>query len=859
MSGSGEDYVNVDAELARATSRAFANLHIDTDAAALAVDEDDTAGGGTIPPSFTPSGRISVASSVTGGGGLLETFRTPQVSNRTPPLLSTSRGSMVSSRRRLSPADVGTSSVPPSVVGGVGRTNFFGRVGAVTGKVKRCMPIWSHEGVKGEKCLGVLKGGQRMCLGQCIKNKNHCGIEKHADTKFEPEFAKAYYPPAKNVSDKRTAFIYPHIDAEEILPEFLKTFDSGLKKTDEWVSYILEAKEAFARTNLAPPIAEVAESESEDEAESGDEDSLATNPGPSTLPVSGRDYGLEEDSVVRNIVREDFVPAAVVNVPIPPYVYSEELDDEIAEQRPVQETRIALDAVMSSMYKLSKAIPEMGSDVAEHFTPHINSVIQHMNDVSIKVRTLENVLGDASKMVELVEVNNVAESVVVAFEELLNATEQLKSQEARLSSVEAANSTLKNDIHASFNAQLIKSHSGVVEEVAKQLQAIISRVFKLEKGAAPSASPPSAAVSHTLSPSKPVTIAIPHLTMNMKIVDDHGVEQMTLGALMNGFADLKSEVARLGAAVVAQGGIKVGEVVYSSEDELRVHVMDLTNTMACAAFVDCVSLVAHDKIDYPVSDPSYKSDIKNLVAQGISHPSDQRYLSTFSRPYPPGYTKGDDAEVGRTLTCFKKEQLWDGTGGLDGFKAKIGQSLKRASQAAKVYIKANIPPSSPLYELAMDMVTRSMDFHSTFHTHVDNEKAKLQQMGIDAAEVMLLISEQFILIFNDFYTVRQNLFDFVDGMDAVDHLTRVIWVTCKAHMAMDSYLVNGLMFHQIIASSFVRFLTRQLGQQSQAKIESLIRQVATIKTDASEGKKVANAQKVRLDNLFTANSTLKTR
>ena len=124
MSGSGEDYVNVDAELARATSRAFANLHIDTDAAALAVDEDDTAGGETIPPSFTPSGRLSVASSITGGGGLLllETFRTPQVSDCTPPLLSTSRGSLLSSRRRLSPADGGTSSVPPSVLGGlVGR------------------------------------------------------------------------------------------------------------------------------------------------------------------------------------------------------------------------------------------------------------------------------------------------------------------------------------------------------------------------------------------------------------------------------------------------------------------------------------------------------------------------------------------------------------------------------------------------------------------------------------------------------------------------------------------------------------------------------------------------------------------
>ena len=67
------------------------------------------------------------------------------------------------------------------------------------------------------------------------------------------------------------------------------------------------------------------------------------------------------------------------------------------------------------------------------------------------------------------------------------------------------------------------------------------------------------------------------------------------------------------------------------------------------------------------------------------------------------------------------------------------------------------------------------------------------------------------------------------------------------------------MFHQIIASSFVRFLTRQLGQQSQAKIEALVKQVASIKADASEGKKVSHAQKVRLDNLFTANSTLKSR
>ena len=347
--------------------------------------------------------------------------------------------------------------------------------------------------------------------------------------------------------------------------------------------------------------------------------------------------------------------------------------------------------------------------------------------------------------------------------------------------------------------------------------------------------------------------------MDTKILDHHGVEQMTLGSLLTTVADLQSEVNRLAAAVLSQGGIKIGDAVYASEAELRAHVLSMKDHTACAAFVDAVSLVAHDKIDFPSSEASYKGDIKQLALQGIKHPANQRFLTTFSRPYPPGYTKGDDTEVGKTMTCFKKESLWDGTSGLDGHRAKIAQSMQRAAQSARVYINSKIPAGTPLSELALTMVSRSVAFHTTFHTHVDSEKTKLQQMGIDGDEVMLLISEQFILIFNDFYKIRQQLFEYVEGMNEVDHLTRVIWVTCKTHMAMDEYLVNGLMYHQIIASSFVRFLTRQLGQQSQSKIETLIKQVASIKSDAAEGKKVASAQKVRLDNLFAANNSLKAR
>lgn len=619
----------------------------------------------------------------------------------------------------------------------------------------------------------------------------------------------------------------PNIPEEDILPSFVEGFTDDRKVTEDWVSYILSALQEgeIAASGLGVPQEDISEEEEDD---SVDEESLNSKTGRRDLVAED-----VEGSILSDV--QGFNPPGLIRIPPPPIIYGTTLDSNVAEQKPVIETRDALDTTIASLVNLATAIPAMGEALASHFTPQVADLIRKLNTCDTKLQLLQSYLGDVDKMNDVLGVKSVAEAVALAMDEVLDAT-------LRISAVEMVNQTIKEDVKADVNAKLVQAHTQMAKDVATQLKAIITRVFKLERSGAGVVGPVT-------------TVAIPQLTMNMTIVDDHNNVQMTLGDLMRTVGTLTSEVKCLTSALAANGGVKIGDVVYSSEDELRVDVLNLTNRDVAAAFCDPVSILSHDEQSFASIDPKIKQELKNLVKQGVLLPANQRHLSTFTKPYPAGYTKGDEIEVGKTLNCFAKEDLWDGKSGLDGHQTKIKKSVQRGGQKAKSFIKQHIPKFSPLYEVAFDMVTKSIAFHEIFHQHVTEEKRHLQQIGINPDEVMLLISEQFILIFNELYTIRSDVFDFVDGDNNVDHLTRVIWVTALCHMAMDSYVVNGLKYHQIIASSFVRFLTRQLGQKSDDKVKQLVKDVASLKMEAKEGKTVAVAQRDRLNALYTNNAT----
>ena len=85
-------------------------------------------------------------------------------------------------------------------------------------------------------------------------------------------------------------------------------------------------------------------------------------------------------------------------------------------------------------------------------------------------------------------------------------------------------------------------------------------------------------------------------------------------------------------------------------------------------------------------------------------------------------------------------------------------------------------------------------------------------MKVPESESLILMSEQFILMFNRFFEQRKFILNHRVGMDMVDYTTRVVWVTLKTHVLAEELLADGLHNHPLLQNAFLRFLTKQTGQ-----------------------------------------------
>jgi len=114
-------------------------------------------------------------------------------------------------------------------------------------------------------------------------------------------------------------------------------------------------------------------------------------------------------------------------------------------------------------------------------------------------------------------------------------------------------------------------------------------------------------------------------------------------------------------------------------------------------------------------------------------------------------------------------------------------------------------------------------------------------------------------------------------------MVRCIWVTLQVHRVMQEFVQGGLKSHPAIGSAFIRFLTKQTGNNVASgvgvqlgklttavdRIESLAKTADTAAKDAARGSKEANARTATanltaerasgegLKTLYTKNSTLK--
>jgi hypothetical protein len=159
--------------------------------------------------------------------------------------------------------------------------------------------------------------------------------------------------------------------------------------------------------------------------------------------------------------------------------------------------------------------------------------------------------------------------------------------------------------------------------------------------------------------------------------------------------------------------------------------------------------------------------------------------------------------------------------------------------------------------------------------HLDAELTKLTQMHILAEEALILLSEEIIIMFDQFYAIRRKRIKFTVKGTRVEYMVQCIWLTLQVHMAMDYFTRDGMKYNPAISAAFVQFLTKQTGGNVSTGVGGQMQvvndKIKTIKALAKEAKKessnavarttmassTADDVKKKLNSLQANNPTLK--
>jgi hypothetical protein len=214
-------------------------------------------------------------------------------------------------------------------------------------------------------------------------------------------------------------------------------------------------------------------------------------------------------------------------------------------------------------------------------------------------------------------------------------------------------------------------------------------------------------------------------------------------------------------------------------------------------------------------------------------------------------------------------------GGMIRRREEIENSSKAVGDCVSQAIGDKLPKGGKLALLAIRMLEHTQGWFQKVHKHLDSELTKLSQMGISSEDSLILLSEEVIIMFEQFYSIRRKRMDFTVKGSRVEYMVRCIWLTLQGHVIMDEFVCNGLKYNLVISAVFVRFLTRQIGSNVGAglggqltKMEERLKSAENtakeaIKEAKEASKRVAlagtstDSAKTGLTKLYANNSTLK--
>ena len=318
-------------------------------------------------------------------------------------------------------------------------------------------------------------------------------------------------------------------------------------------------------------------------------------------------------------------------------------------------------------------------------------------------------------------------------------------------------------------------------------------------------------------------------------------------------------------------GVIFQHLAFSSEAEFgHWFVAHNPEGSGLAGFVDLVSIWTFVSNE-PGEMGTWLNAAHKAKAVGLKGGSaDATYAHSMTRRYPTAFIGSDNKPILSTTTINMLESYdaWRGTISGDGQKEKLTNDLQRAVHSHRTYCEAYLP-AGPLREAAIKTAKVTLLFWTSLVSYIEDEYQLLKSFNLLPKHVLLLLSNQLVQICDDMFEFR-NCASNVDLQNPLAAATRYAWVTLQSLGTMDGYLSAKFRLHQAINSTFIRFLTRHMADQTGAGLKGIIdglkttvaeleKKVKNIDTDGSKKvtQEMFNHLESKLENVITANNLRK--
>ena len=680
----------------------------------------------------------------------------------------------------------------------------------------------------GKFYLSKVERGDGICKGfigstrEIICCNENCTIGAHAkpSVKWNPPAGVVFLIPAIKQGKSTAAFVIPSVVLEgDHLPQLLLGIASNEKRTlKKWADEFFP----YARAQAAELIS--IQEDGED-----DEDSLS------------QDEDFDADIETSNFLA-DFEWVPLTTTQYKPFVAEEEVnrsEDGIF----AVELRESIVGIRDELAEAKSTAREDATRVMAVVNKSHLWMLEKLTKINRRGIRLREDLGDMSGFT----LQHTYPNLINGFQDLFTQVDELQ-RETRLS--------IK-----SLNNQVVELHDDFVvvdsdvttnlPRIFNQVGTLSSRVQSLENG-----------------------VGAPILTTSalttLSIVNDcvTGSPLFTLGNLLQKLTVLENENSSLKSQMGTKGVVSLGAISFPSLSVLESVVgaeLQLGGLMCFELFVDCSTVHCHNANVDPgnsSSTLSWDKATKEMGGKGYGA-TPRKMVRAVNEHVSSLYTDGKEAIAGNKIAAFTSSHEWSGEDAREGRRVRVEDKIASAIISARASIEAKLPATSVLRELALAMLSKTEAWFVVLHRHLDTELQRLGQIQLDKDALLVLLSEEVIILFNLVHNVRKKGLEFSLTCDFTDFMARWIWLTLEIHGVMDNMIRDGISSNGVISSAFIRFLTKQIaltaasgakpdskGDAWKHKMESEVAKAVAAGTEAKSA--VKNAQQVAVQGLGPA-------